>query len=100
MPLFRRRAGRHAAGQPSVAAPVQPVAAPWGAAHGRPAAGAPPEPAPPQAQPRPRPAPTGPVRADGQVRLGFADGSAITLAPDDPRARAFRALAKELGRRG
>ncbi len=98
MPLFRRRAGRHAAGQPSAAAPIQPVAAPWGAAHGRPAVGSAPEPVPPQ--PRPRAAPTGPVRADGQVRLGFTDGSAITLAADDPRARAFRALAKELGRRG
>jgi hypothetical protein len=45
-------------------------------------------------------APTGPVPADGRVRLGFSDGSAVTLAADDPRARAFRALAKELGRRG
>jgi hypothetical protein len=40
------------------------------------------------------------VHPYGQVRLGFADGSAVTRAADDPRVRAFRALAKELSRLG
>ena len=99
MRWFRRRAGRHAAGQPAGAAVSQPVPAPWAAAS------APTRPTPPAEriqppQPRQRVAPTGPLPADGRVRLGFSDGSAVTLAPDDPRARAFRALARELARRG
>ena len=32
------------------------------------------------------------------VQLTFRDGSAVALAPDDPRARAFRMLAGELVR--
>lgn len=50
-------------------------------------------------EPRVPPPPTGPVVPYGQVRLGFHDGSAVTLSPDDPRVRAFRALARELARR-
>jgi hypothetical protein len=90
--LFRRRAGRHAAVPPP----------PTGPAPGR-------RPGSPGSlsgidvtallrQPPTR-QPTGEVRPDGQVRLGFEDGSVVSLSPDDPRVRAFRALAKELGRR-
>jgi len=32
------------------------------------------------------------------VRLAFTDGSAVTLPPDDPRVRVFRALADEIAR--
>ena len=87
MPLFRRRAGRHAAGMQAATPAV-----PWtpGPRVGEPRT---------EPLPRERVVPTGPVPADGRVRLGFSDGSAVTLAADDPRARAFRALAKELGRR-
>ncbi len=79
MRLFRRRTGRHAASRPEPAAVPTPVAAP--------------------VEERVAPPPTGPVQPYGQVRLGFTDGSAVTLPADDPRVRAFRALARELGRR-
>jgi hypothetical protein len=76
--LFRRRSGRHAAPRPEP----------------------PPAPATHPAEPRLAPPPTGPVQPYGQVRLGFSDGSAVTLSSDDPRVRAFRALAREIARRG
>ena len=41
----------------------------------------------------------GHARQHGTVRLSFSDGSAVSFAHDDPRARAFRAIARELGRR-
>lgn len=81
MRLFRRRSGRHAASRPEPAAAGTHSAAP--------------------AAPVDRlvPPPTGPVQPYGQVRLGFRDGSAVTLPSDDPRTRAFRAIARELARR-
>jgi hypothetical protein len=85
--LFRRRTGRHAAPRPEPDAAVPP------AAPGAPAA------PPAQREPRIPPPPTGAVQPYGQVRLGFGDGSAVTLSADDPRVRAFRALARELASR-
>jgi hypothetical protein len=39
----------------------------------------------------------GPARgAPGAVWLGFADATGVTLAPDDPAARALRAVADAL----
>ncbi len=95
MPLFRRRAGRHAAHR--AADPRQPAATAFAAPPAAFRAVPPATPAPPQREPVP---PTGPVPQQGRVRLGFSDGSAVTLSPDDPRTRAFRALARELARRG
>ena len=94
MRLFRRRAGRHAAPRPEpdtgvLTRPVAPPSAGTAATAG--AAGT--------ARERIAPPPTGSVQPYGQVRLGFSDGSAMMLSPDDPRVRAFRALARELGRR-
>ena len=90
MRLFRRRAGRHAAPRPEPDALLAPA----------PASPAPAAAAPAVAREARIPLPpTGPVVPYGQVRLGFQDGSAVTLSPDDPRVRAFRALARELARR-
>jgi len=116
VPLFRwrRRSGRHAASRSDVApaarpGPLQPSlgAQPWSvpssAGLARSARPADPAPVPTSGRApvdRLPPPPTGPVHPYGEVRLGFADGSAVTLAADDPRVRAFRALARELARRG
>jgi hypothetical protein len=85
MRLFRRRAGRHAASVPQRAAtPAR--------SERDPVAGT---------DPVTGPAPGTPERArpHGTVRLSFTDGSAVSFTHDDPRARAFRAIARELGRR-
>ena len=55
-------------------------------------------PGPPEPRPVAPELATGPPRPFGEVRLAYADGSAVRLHPDDPRARAFRALADELAR--
>lgn len=42
------------------------------------------------------PPPPEPVAPEPGVQLGFADGSTVTLAEDDPRAVALRAAAARL----
>ncbi|MGZ6804418.1 MAG: hypothetical protein ACXVFU_15340, partial [Nocardioidaceae bacterium] len=92
--------GRHA--RPEGPATVPQASWPTSGSAPRPAPAAPlPLTGAPALPVRPLPAPeraTGPVRPHGVVRLAYADGSAVTLQPDDPRARAFRAIARELAR--
>jgi hypothetical protein len=89
MRLFRRRGGRHAASVPQRAAPPAGTESSAGTdpvTGTDPVAGT-------------DPGVAGHARQHGTVRLSFSDGSAVSFAHDDPRARAFRAIARELGRR-
>jgi hypothetical protein len=86
---WRRRPGRHAAGR--VLAPV-PAALPTPARYLAPL-----PPVAASAAPAAPAAPQGPVVLPS-VGLVFGDGSSVALPPNDPRARPFQLVARELGR--
>ncbi len=90
----RPRGGRHASLRGAVSPVAVPVFLPLYAAV--PGAATAPVPGPPAAPtPTPPPAPA-PMAPNSGVALVFNDGSAMVLDPDDPRVRAFLAVAGQI----